>query len=184
VTDSEFLHSSFEDDVLRSLRRISRAVDLHSRRLASVHKLTGPQLVCLRQVLKEEGTTPGALARAVSLSQPTVTGIVDRLADRGLLDRRRDANDRRRVLLSPTDAGRDLAQRAPSPLQDLLATNLARLAETDQRRISEMLQQVVRMMEADYIDASPVFATGPMSGSPEQVLNLLDPEGDPADDGS
>ena len=39
----------YQEDILRSLRRIMRAVDLYSRRLVTDHGLSGPQLLCLRQ---------------------------------------------------------------------------------------------------------------------------------------
>ena len=167
--------ASIEDAVLRSLRRINRAVDLHSCQLASLHQLTGPQLVCLRAIDNLGTTTPSVLAREVSLSQATLTGIVDRLDKRGLVERRRDKQDRRRVLLRSTEAGRQLVEQAPSPLQDTLAANLRRLPADEQERLAATLQQVVRMMEADALDASPMLTTGPVTATGRQVLDFLEP---------
>ena len=166
---------TLEDRILRALRRMSRAVDLHSRRLASQHRLTGPQLVCLRAIEAAGRLTPSGLAREVSLSQPTITGIVDRLARRGLLHRARDEQDRRRVFVSLTDTGRELVADAPSPLQDTFARNLDRLSEGEQQRIAQTLELVVRMMEAERLDAAPMLATGPVNTPADQVLDLLDP---------
>ena len=94
-------------DVLVALRRIMRAIDLHSHQLIQKHGLSGPQLVILQE-LSNLGEVPiGTLAVAVSLSQATVTGIMDRLEQRGLVARRRDEEDKRRVLVSVTCSARD-----------------------------------------------------------------------------
>ena len=62
------------ESILRSIRRISRAVDLFSHKLAKGHRLTVPQLMCLRIIKNEPGISPSTLAEEVALSQATVTG--------------------------------------------------------------------------------------------------------------
>lgn len=151
---------SYEETILRSLRRITRAIDIHSRQLAQKHRLTGPQLVCLRQIERDGQTTPSALARQISLSQATVTGILDRLSNRGLVNRVRSDTDRRRVHVTLTEAGQQLAESAPSPLQQRFAQRLEALAPEGQARIAEVLQQIVAMMEADNLKASPLLVPG------------------------
>lgn len=151
---------SYEETILRSLRRITRAIDIHSRQLAQEHRLTGPQLVCLRQIERDGQTTPSALARQISLSQATVTGILDRLSNRGLVNRVRSDTDRRRVHVTLTEAGKQLAATAPSPLQQRFARRLEALAPEGQARIAEVLQQIVAMMEADTLKASPLLVPG------------------------
>ena len=148
-----------DERVLRALRRISRAIDQHSRRLSGSHQLTSPQLVCLRQLLGEGTWTPSRLAKEVSVSQPTVTGILDRLAKKGLVKRIRDELDRRRVLLLITEEGKALVAAAPSPLQERFAQQFALLETDEQRGIADVLERVVSMMEADAIDASLLPST-------------------------
>ena len=76
-----------EDQIVASIRRIIRAIDLQSRRLLDQHKLTGPQLATLREADKLGEISVSTLARAVHLSQPTVSGILNRLERRGLVVR-------------------------------------------------------------------------------------------------
>jgi DNA-binding MarR family transcriptional regulator len=147
------LGNSYEESVLRSLRRITRAIDLHSRALVTRYRLTAPQLVCLRQVQREGGeTTPGRLAKAIHLSQATVTGILDRLSARGLISRERSEEDRRRVIVRLTEAGTALIGSAPSPLHERFAAALGRLTEDEKARIDVVLEQIVRMMEVDDLE--------------------------------
>ena len=82
--------ATVEERILRSLRRISRAIELHSKQLKATHRLTAPQLICLRELRVVPHTTPCELARAVSLSQATITGILDRLESRGFIQRARN----------------------------------------------------------------------------------------------
>ena len=148
-----------EEEILVALRRITRAIDIHSRYLASTFGLTGPQLVCLRVLGRLGHTTPGELAKQVDLSQATVTGIVDRLAARQLVARNRNENDRRHVTVTITGAGRALLQEAPSALQEKFAQRLATLSEEEAEFLRLSLRKIVRMMDGDDIDAAPVLST-------------------------
>jgi len=151
--------SSYEEEILRSLRRIIRAVDLYSRQLMVGHGLSGPQLLCLTQLAKGEMRS-GALAIALSLSPATVTGILDRLEARGLVERRRQVDDKRSVVVCLTPAGKALLAQAPPPLQQSFLSKLRALPASEQAAISETLRRLVTMMSADEIDAAPMLAAG------------------------
>ncbi len=180
------MSGTYDDSILRSLRRITRAIDLHSRKLAREYKLTGPQLVCLLQLSQNGQMTPSQLAGEVALSNATVTGILDRLESRALVTRERSASDKRRVNVRLTDAGRALVADAPTPLQRRFATRLAALPHGEQRGIDETLKRIVEMMEAEELDAAPMLAAGPMTAEPSEVVEFLGPtptDPEPQDDG-
>lgn len=149
-----------EDQIVAAIRRIMRAVELHSRRLVEQVGLTGPQLAVLRAAAHSGPTPVGAIARAVHLSQPTVTGILDRLERRGFLQRMRAQHDRRAVNISVTDEGRALLERAPSLLQDQFRTKLDRLHDWEQSLMLSILQRIAAMMEAGDLDAAPHLIAG------------------------
>jgi len=166
--------SYYEDSILQLLRKITRAIDLHSRRLASQFGLTGPQLVCLR-VLKNRGVlTPSKLAREVSLSQGTITGIIDRLLNRGLVTRDRSRIDRRSVSVDITKEGLKIISNAPSPLQESFALKLRTLPQENQLVIHTILEQIVRMMDAEKLDAAPLLTSGAPSLPARSVEEFLD----------
>ena len=167
--------SDYEDRILRSMRRMTRAIDLHSRRLASEVGLTVPQLVCLRAIdAEKDGITPSRVADEVHLSRATITGILDRLSKRGLVTRERTSSDRRVVTLHVTDAGVELLSQAPSPLHSQFARRLAALSPEEQAGILGVLEEVVRMMEAQTLDAAPLLSTGPVDASPSAVEEFLE----------
>jgi DNA-binding MarR family transcriptional regulator len=158
-----------EIQILQALRRIIRAVDIHSRELAARYGITGPQLVCLATLCDEGAMTGAELSRRVFVSASTITGIIDRLEKGGYVERKRDEIDRRRVLLHATAEGYKLAYNAPSPLQGKLKQRLNELPELERATIGFSLQRVVELMEARDIDASPMLTTGEMQDDAQRI---------------
>ncbi len=157
----------FDLQILQSIRRIMRAVDIYSRKLRTQCKLTAPQLVCLGTVVEHGPLTVSGVAQRVFLSPSTVVGILDRLEARGLVRRERDTSDRRVVNTLATPAGHEIAAKAPSPLQDGLHGALKGLPVLEQATIALSLQRVVDLMEAGHIDAAPILETAPIDGKIE-----------------
>lgn len=146
-------------EILRALRRIMRAVDLHSRRLLEEHGLSGPQLATLGVVAAAGRLSPAAIAEHVHLSRPTVTGIVSRLEARGLVSRAPSPSDRRSVWIELTDAGRAAIDAAPPLLQETFARRLAQLEPWERTSILSTLQRIASMMDAVGLDAAPHLVT-------------------------
>jgi len=157
--------SSYDLRILQSLRRIIRAVEIHSRKLAQSYRITGPQLGCLLAIRETGPATTTSLAHQVYLSPSTVVGIVDRLEEKELVIRQRSRSDRRQVRIGITEKGEKLAASAPSLLQDTLADALKKLPEQEQISITSSLEKVVDLMEARQIEASPVLETGSIGPS-------------------
>ena len=148
--------------ILQSLRRIMRAVDIHSRKLVSQHNVSGPQLSCLL-ALKENGAmTSAKLAQKVFLSPSTIVGIIDRLEEKRLVLRQRDNKDRRLIHISITMAGEELIAAAPSLLQDTLSNALLELPDSEKLAIASALDTLVDLLEARHIHAAPVLESGPL----------------------
>lgn len=152
--------------LLLALRRIIRATDLHSRRLLQQFGVTAPQLIVLQQIARHGAISPSVLAREVSLSLPTLTGIVARLEARGMVQRTRNESDRRQILVSLTRSGAVLLEDAPSPLQETFVRQFAALRDWEQTQIVAILQRLVVMMEAERLDASPMLVTGTLDEAP------------------
>jgi DNA-binding MarR family transcriptional regulator len=148
------------DDVLVSLRRIIRANDLHSRKLGRETGLTTPQLVVMRAIEESDLPTVSQVSREVSLSQATVTNILNRLEDHKLIRRQRSSEDKRRVNLEVTAAGRKLLKGAPKPLQEGFVARFNQLEDWEQYLIVSSLARVASMMDAEDLDAAPLLAPG------------------------
>lgn len=154
------MNLSIENQIVAAIRRIIRAIDLQSRRLVDEFGLTGPQLVTLEAAAGLGPVSAGALAKAVHLSRPTLTGILDRLERRGLISRDRDQRDRRSWSVRVTPAGHTILEQTPSLLQDRFRSELAKLEEWEQTLTLATLQRIASMMEAEDLEAAPVLVTG------------------------
>lgn len=159
-TREERTTSERYDDVLVALRRIMRATDLYSKQLSKTAGLTSPQLLILQAISDAGDVTIGTIARHVSLSQATVTTILDRLERRGLVYRQRSTVDKRKVHAHLTDSGRAALDDAPTPLQQSFTERFRNLHEWEKSMITASLQRVADMMDAGTIDASPVLHVG------------------------
>lgn len=162
TTVSDPAQTSHSLDILRSLRRIVRRIEGASIELESQHGVTAPQLLCLHALARADSSTQIELSREVRLSPPTLVGVIDRLEAKELVKRQRDTNDRRRIHLMLTDAGRAVAAGAPEPLQHHLERGLDAMPEADRAAIAGALGQLVHLLEAEHIDVAPVLASGPI----------------------
>ncbi|WP_241263195.1 MarR family winged helix-turn-helix transcriptional regulator [Parahaliea mediterranea] len=148
------------EEVLVALRRVIRATDLHSKHLAKTTGLTAPQILLLQTIRDRGEVTIGELATDVSLSQATVTSILDRLEKRELIYRERSKTDKRKVHAHLTDNAMEVLKSAPIPLQAQFTRQFGDLQEWEQTMIISSLQRIAQMMDAQHIDASPVLDIG------------------------
>jgi DNA-binding MarR family transcriptional regulator len=164
--------------MLVALRRVMRAVDIHSRRLVQSHGLTGPQAIVLKELVRAGSLSSGELAKRVSLGHGTVTEIVKRLESRRLLKREQSAADRRRVNVSPTPAGREWIAGSPPLLQETFSQRFAALKDWEQNLLLSSVQRVAELMDAETIDAAPVLSSGSLDATAQAVNALETPEAD------
>jgi len=148
------------EQVLISLRRVIRATDLHSKQLVKTTGLTAPQLLLLQAIRDKVDGTIGQLARHISLSQATVTTILDRLEKRDLVKRVRSTTDKRKVHACLTAKATEILKEAPVPLQEHFAEQFNDLEAWEQTMIISSLQRIAQMMDAQDIDAAPVLDVG------------------------
>ncbi|WP_296898194.1 MarR family winged helix-turn-helix transcriptional regulator [Thiohalocapsa sp.] len=156
-------------EVLVALRRVIRAVDLHSRALVRSHGLTAPQALVLKEIAAAGELPVGTVAQRVNLSHATITDIVNRLERRGLVVRARSETDRRRVLVRATPEASQTLKRAPPLLQDAFAARFGKLADWEQTLLLASLQRIAALMDAERLDAAPVLAAGTMEDTMEST---------------
>ena len=175
---------SIEDQVIAALRRITRAIDLHSQGLMQTIGQTAPQLAALQAIARLQPITVGALAKSIRLSQATLTGILTRLENRKLVTKARSGSDRRTVVVELTEEGNSVLATAPSLLQDRFRRELWKLQEWEQTQMLSTLQRIASMMDAEEIDAVPLLGAGAASADPEDLSQFLDKAVSPAESDS
>ena len=142
---------------LVAMRRILRATDIHAKQLSRETNLKTSQLLVIQTIDEVGEMTIGEIAASVNLAQASVTAIVQRLQDAGLLTRQRGDSDKRKVYVQLTPEGREVLERAPTALHDRFSERFSELADWEQMQMVAVLERVAAMMDADRIEAAPVL---------------------------
>lgn len=148
------------DELLSSIRRIIRAVDIHSKSLLKQYGLTGPQLIVLSELGRSKDLSISEVAKKISLSQATVTTIINRLEHQGLILRKRSTQDKRKVYVEFSEKGLEILKTKPSLLQVSFLKEFNNLEDWEQLLLLSSMTHIAVMMDAKDILAEPVLASG------------------------
>jgi DNA-binding MarR family transcriptional regulator len=143
-----------------ALRRIIRVTESHSRALARDLGTTASQVIVLRIIEHAGEAMAGQVAEQASMSQATISSLLDNLEGSGLAVRRRGKDDRRRVWVSLTPAGRAFLDSIPDLLQERFESRFRTLPAWEQGYLVAALDRITSLLDAEQIDASPVLDVG------------------------
>jgi DNA-binding MarR family transcriptional regulator len=135
------------DELAKSLRDALTRLNRRVRQARPVGDLTTSQLSALTSLQLAGALTPRELADVERVQPPTMTKIVGKLEERGLVARTPHPTDRRQVILAATEAGRTMYGQFEQARNQWLARELAQLSPEDQdtlARAAEILQRVAR----------------------------------------
>jgi DNA-binding MarR family transcriptional regulator len=159
------------EEVISTLRKISRAVELYSRILFREYGLTGPQLTILTVIFRSGPLAVTDIARRVSLSQATVTNILGRLEQQGFVLRARSTQDRRMVYIQLTDKTREILERNPSPLHTDFLGRFDRLQDWEKTLLLSSLQRIAQLMEVEQLEEPDIEHVQGKISADAQVLS-------------
>jgi DNA-binding MarR family transcriptional regulator len=164
------------DRLLRLLPRFQRWA------ATTVQANRGGQDLSLRQLavlylIREGAVFPSELARQLRISPAVVTGLLDRLAQRGYLQRLADASDRRRLRLALTDTGQAASLAVEHLLSRDVAEHLGHAPAANLESLVRALDLLERVVDALERDAPRL---GPVAIEDEMLGDALDQEEDAA----
>jgi DNA-binding MarR family transcriptional regulator len=135
------------DELARTLREAIQRLNRRVRQTRAVGDLTFSQHSALTSLQLAGALTPRELADIERVQPPTMTKIVGKLEDRGLVVRTPHPTDGRQVILAPTEQGRAMYAQFEKARNEWLADQLATLDDEDRAvllRAAEIMQQVAR----------------------------------------
>lgn len=107
-------------------------------------EITWPQWLSLNVLAHGQADTPAQIADCLGIDRSAVTRLLDRLADKGLLERVHDDGDRRSVRILLTEQGRDKIQRIDQLALQHQERFLAQLPATEVRVLKSNIQKLLR----------------------------------------
>lgn len=137
-------------EVLSRVGRLARHLDLARREAFETHGLEPWEfdvLAALRRAGVPYTLSPGRLLQVTLVTSGTMTNRIDRLEQKGLVERAPDPSDRRGVQVRLTDAGRTRVDEALEDLLDHERAILATLEARDRDRLAELLRRLTLPFE-------------------------------------
>ncbi len=157
-------------EILIQIRKIVRSINLESKKIQKEFGISIPQLLCMSHLSQcaDYQSTHGKLMELLSLNSSTITGIINRLEKKGFVARIPKTDDRRVTSIALTSTGLKLLKETPNILHDRLSKKLASLKEQDLINIKSSLDTIIKVMEIEDIDASPLlFIDDPVTDKPK-----------------
>jgi DNA-binding MarR family transcriptional regulator len=135
--------------VLDAIRRIVRALRQSTQSAHRQVGLNGAQVFVLQKLAGERAMSVNDLAERTLTHQSTVSVVVQRLVDKGLIQRGRSAVDGRRLELSLTEAGRRVLRQTPNAAQEQIVQALHRMGDGPRGELAALLTSLVRLIGID-----------------------------------
>jgi DNA-binding MarR family transcriptional regulator len=145
---------------MNAVRGIVRALRINTRAIELKMGISLAQLFVLQQLAEKAAESLNELADRTATHQSSVSVVVRRLVDNGLVSRAEVPNDRRRIRIELTAAGHQKLAGAPSTVQVELIAGLQRLDTEQRRTLADLLELWTKAAGVD-------LATPPMMGEDE-----------------
>jgi DNA-binding MarR family transcriptional regulator len=142
--------SGLAEQLEQDLSAIRRALRRPLETEMSRGGLTAPQTAAMRVVVRRHGISLRDLSREVGLAHSTVSGIVDRLEKRGIVERRPDPEDGRTSRIFPAAAVTQFVrERIPQLTRGPLQAALERAAQKERAEIVRALRRLRELLESE-----------------------------------
>ena len=149
---------------MNAVRSIVRAQRINTRAIELKMGISLAQLFVLQQLAERPSDSLNDLAERTATHQSSVSVVVRRLVERGLVSRTASSADKRRIEIDLTPAGRELLTDAPTTITMQLISGLAHMAPDEQTELADLLENWLRASKID-------LAAPPMIGEFEDQEN-------------
>jgi DNA-binding MarR family transcriptional regulator len=138
--------------IIFSIRRLIQASELYSKELNKKYQISAAQLNCILTLYEYGPLPPSKIAQHMMVKSSTVTGVVDRLENKGLAERMRNSPDRRMITIQLTQAGKKLAENAPPPIQQKIIDGLKQTKNAKKEQIINALNMLTGMLDVQDLE--------------------------------
>jgi DNA-binding MarR family transcriptional regulator len=139
-------------EFLGALWAVDQELRALSKKMQRQMGVTGPQRLALRIIGLSPGLPASALAAALHLHPSTVTGLLVRLTRKGLVQRRTDPGDGRRVRLVLTDRGARINARRRGTVESAVSRSLGHLTSGQLSTVREVLERLRQSVQLERLE--------------------------------
>lgn len=134
------------------IKLLSQLLGRRFQERLETHKLTPFHWVVLCCLWQEDGQATSSIGDRLQQVGGTLTGVLDRMCDRGLIRRERDAQDRRIWRIWLTDSGQQLKEILPQIAVEVRETALSGIPYSDREQFSDIVDRII----ANFANTTPV----------------------------
>ncbi len=146
--DTDNIIDNFNFNMVGSLMgKIHRAMKRFMEGQMKNFEITPPQFEVLLTLWEEDGLVLNELGKRLSRDGPTITGIIDRMEHKHLVDRRRNSSDRRSVKVVLTPKAWGLKEEMTSRLQESLKDIAGDLSHPEMQQLENVLTKMLSNIE-------------------------------------
>ncbi|MFH1489371.1 MAG: MarR family transcriptional regulator [Pseudomonadota bacterium] len=139
-------------EIIYAIRRLMQASEHYTKELNKKFNVSAAQVNCLLALYENGPLPPSQIAKNMLVNSSTVTGIIDRLEVKGLVERQRISRDRRVITIELTEEGKKLAENAPPPIQKKIITGLKKLSPQEIEQIVHALNVLTGMLDVQDLE--------------------------------
>lgn len=148
---------TIEYEIFSNLRKLIKAVDIYSAKLRETSGISSSQLSCLLTLNSTGPISLSALSNKVSLSPSMITTIVDQLEKKEMVERKRNASDRRVILIELTEKGNKTIENAPLSFQNFLMHGLSTLSDEEKAELNKNVAKLLSVIATEVLIDSPIL---------------------------
>jgi DNA-binding MarR family transcriptional regulator len=149
-------NESIIQDLVWSIGRLVRTVYLDSQKISKRYGLTGPQSAVVRNLYNSGPMSSADLSRNLFVTPSNITGIIDRLEKKRLVERIKKKGDRRVALITLTNSGKELSKTLPDPIMKKFIAELADLEPEHVQLLAMAMNQILNLIDAEEIKGEPL----------------------------
>lgn len=153
----------FASRSMNAIRSVVRALRINTRAIELKTGISLAQLFVLQQLNEKAVDSLNELAERTATHQSSVSVVVRRLVDRGLVTRTAAVHDRRRVQIALTEDGRTMLAGAPTTVQAQLIDGLMHMTDEQRRKLADLMEEWLLHARID-------LAAPPMLGEEEHYV--------------
>ena len=155
------------NEIVSGIRKLRRVVYHDYIKASRQFGLTETQSDVLRTLLVFGAMSSADLSRNLYVTPANITGVIDRLEKKGLVERIRQQADRRVALITLTETGKDLSKQLPDPIENKLISGLVSLGQDQVQALGEAMNSIIGLIGAEKMGEVPL-----------EINNELKAEGD------
>ena len=156
------------NEIVEGIRKLRRAVYRDYIKASRQFGLTETQSDVLRTLLVFGAMSSAELSRNLYVTPANITGVIDRLEKKGLVERMRQQADRRVALITLTEPGNKLSKQLPDPIENKLISGLASLGQEQVQALGEAMNRIIGLIGAEKMGEVPLELNNELKAEGEQ----------------